>query len=134
MRFIKRIVLIITFILLLAACKTEPTPSFITSTPSVLTDKTVITDITNWQHPVKDVLERNKVKITKLELTRNKTYPTFYVQIPNSLSIEDYACDLLDPISEANAYWDYTLIDENIKVTIDVKNDKDKMSIKMFQK
>ena len=43
---------------------------------------TVITDMAEWKHPVKDVFIKYKVKISKVELYNNNTYPIFYVSFP----------------------------------------------------
>lgn len=38
-------------------------------------DTVVITDSAAWKHPIKEVLAKNKVQISKVELAKNRKYP-----------------------------------------------------------
>ncbi|HEY9058968.1 MAG TPA: hypothetical protein VIO64_00460 [Pseudobacteroides sp.] len=51
---------------------------------------TIITDIANWNHPVKSVMQQNSITIKKVELKNNKTYPMFYVTMQSESYIIDY--------------------------------------------
>ena len=55
--------------------------SFLAVGMAIADDVTVISNIKEWQHPVKDVLNKHKVILYKVELY-NKTYPIFYVRFP----------------------------------------------------
>lgn len=59
------------------------------TTPANSEDNVIADDISNWEHPVKSVLQQNDIEIKKLELTKDKTYPTFFVQFPKYID-KDY--------------------------------------------
>jgi len=87
----------------------------------------VITDIAAWKHPVKEVLIKNKVKITKLKLLDNKKYPVFYVKLPydpQSSETNAYFYQLYAEILEANAWWSYALYVEQDQIQIEINWDK----------
>lgn len=81
-----------------------------------------IADIENWKHPVKDYMKLKNIKLTRVELQNEKTYPIFYVE-----DFDDYCFENLEiftDIAEKNGYWDYRL-EENEKfaeVYCDKKN------------
>jgi hypothetical protein len=82
----------------------------------------ILINIDDWDHPTKAVIENNYMTLIKVELTQNKKYPIFYVkfsknpQLFNKIVIEQ----AVKSIAEANEYWDFTLIDEEQKLQIDV--------------
>jgi hypothetical protein len=86
-------------------------------------DRTVITDIRNWEHPTKKVFESYGFKITKVEIL-HKVYPVFYVQPNNACSID--STQLLKEIASQNGYWDYKIVDGKgyIEVFCDRKQNK----------
>lgn len=94
----------------------------------------VITDISSWSHPVKTILNRESIKINKVVLKNNKTYPVFYVTLNKDLnsSNKEYYTKLIKDIALANGYWDYEIVDESrgadIKVTCKDKKSVDKIS------
>lgn len=94
----------------------------------------VITDISSWNHPAKTIFNREGIKINKVVLKDNKTYPVFYVTLNKDLnsSNKDYYTKLIKDIALANGYWDYEIIDESrgadIKVTCKDKKSVDKIS------
>lgn len=94
----------------------------------------VITDISSWNHPAKTIFNREGIKINKVVLKDNKTYPVFYVTLNKDLnsSNKDYYTKLMKDIALANGYWDYEIIDESrgadIKVTCKDKKSVDKIS------
>lgn len=71
--------------------------------------KVIITDLKKWQHPVKEVFKKNKLTLVKVELTNNKTYPTFIVKSLEGVSAE--SSDFLYSLSEKNGYWDFRITD-----------------------
>lgn len=94
----------------------------------------VISDIANWKHPVKDVLMRENIKILKVELLRNKTYPIFYLEIPPVYEFNSrfakYFNSLLHEIAEANGHWDFKVVDEKKGLKFEVECDKRNKLIK----
>ncbi|PJI08140.1 MULTISPECIES: hypothetical protein [Clostridium] len=94
----------------------------------------IITDVSSWSHPAKTIFNREGIKINKVVLKDNKTYPVFYVTLNKDLnsSNKDYYTKLMKDIALANGYWDYEIIDESrgadIKVTCKDKKYVDKIS------
>jgi len=89
----------------------------------------IITDIVAWEHPVKEVLKTNKIKITKVKLLHNKKYPVFYVNLtydPQSTETSAYYYQLYAEILEANGWWSYALHSERDQVRIEIDWDKKK--------
>ncbi|MCX7745784.1 MAG: hypothetical protein N2645_02685 [Clostridia bacterium] len=86
----------------------------------------VITDIAGWDHPVKKILEGKPFEIHKLELDKDGTYPRFFVKYPDKTSIDDKenVKSILNKIAAANAFWDYSLINEESNLNIRVICDK----------
>ncbi|MDQ2087086.1 hypothetical protein RBH29_11685 [Herbivorax sp. ANBcel31] len=95
-------------------------------------DITIIDDIVNWDHPVKDVLEDKNIPISKLELTENKTYPTFYVKLPTEIIHKEAIGSLIEPIAQANGFWNYSLVDESNNIKIEVLIDKENRKVKSY--
>jgi hypothetical protein len=86
----------------------------------------VITDIKEWQHPIKDVLIKHKVVIYKVELY-NETYPIFYVKIPYDPWFrhnDKFFKPLYYETLKANGFWDYSFIDRSFNCKINIKWDK----------
>lgn len=84
----------------------------------------VISDVTNWHHPTKDVLKKWKIELTKVELANNRTFPIFYLQgFPFDTMGWDNAKSMAGLEAElffANGKHDYALeiAPENIRVTV----------------
>jgi hypothetical protein len=94
--------------------------------------KVTITDIADWEHPVKAVLEQNGIKIHRIELTKDKKYPTFYVDFPEIMSDPlslDYSLNVIKSTAEANGFWDFTFFDENRNIKIDVYCDRENKTV-----
>ncbi|MCX7709860.1 MAG: hypothetical protein N2484_08405 [Clostridia bacterium] len=91
------------------------------------TSKAEALDINTWSHPTKEVLQKSQVKIVKVELLKDKTYPVFYVELPREITQEnqEYFNHLTDELSKANGYWDYQIQDIKRSLIIDVKCDKE---------
>jgi hypothetical protein len=88
----------------------------------------VISDIASWEHPVKDILVGKNIKVLKVELLRNKTYPIFYLEIApiyefNS-QFAEYFDILLHEIAKANGYWDFRVVDVKKGLKFEVECDK----------
>ena len=87
----------------------------------------VITDIPQWQHPVKAVLIKFKVRIDKVELQENTNYPVFYVKFPYDPMLghnDNYFKPLYYETLKANGFWDYAFIDNEGNCRINIKWDK----------
>ena len=102
------------------------------TTPANSEDNVIADDISNWEHPVKSVLQQNDIEIKKLELTKDKTYPTFFVEFPKDIKRDYFIFKVVNEIAKANAYWDYTLIDESYNMKIEVLNDKENRYVKSY--
>lgn len=89
---------------------------------TLIEDENNISDIENWKHPVKDYMKLKNIKLVKVELENDKTYPTFYVEDFDTYYFEDL--ELFSDIAEKNGYWDYKLVaDEKFaEVYCDKKN------------
>lgn len=88
---------------------------------------TVITDIHKWRHPVKTIFKKYQVKLYKLELYRNKTYPVFYVRLPYDPHFahnDRFFTPFYHETLKANGFWDYALVDQQANVKIAIGWDK----------
>jgi len=88
---------------------------------------TIITDMAEWKHPVKDVFIKYKVKISKVELYNNNTYPIFYVSFPYDPWLghnDSYFKPLYYETLKANGFWDYSFIDHDSNLRINIGWDK----------
>lgn len=87
-------------------------------------DDVVAVDLSSWRHPTRGVLEKNHFTIKKVELI-NKTYPVFHVDLPSDIPRLHDKTEfekVLGALAKANAYWDFTLVDEKaveVRVTCD---------------
>jgi hypothetical protein len=87
---------------------------------------TVIINIKEWEHPVKDILIKHKVILDKVEL-HNKTYPIFYVRFPYDPRFahnDKYFKPLYYETLKANGFWDYAFIDRSFQCKINITWDK----------
>lgn len=87
----------------------------------------VINDIKSWNHPVKNVFEKNKIQINKIELKNDSKYAIFYVDFPydpTSSETKTYFNRVFIDILDANGKWDYALNDERDKLIILIHWDK----------
>lgn len=89
-------------------------------------DKDVITDIESWNHPVKDVFINNDIKITRVELINDRTYPIFYVELPYEVNLENENAIryMFNEIALNNGFWDYEIKDETHNIAVKVRCDK----------
>ena len=87
---------------------------------------TVISNIKEWHHPVKDILHKQKVILYKVDL-HNKTYPIFYVRFPYDPRLahnDNYFKPLYYETLKANGFWDYSFIDRSFQCKINITWDK----------
>jgi hypothetical protein len=112
---------------LLAGCLMLMVSSgFLLAVSVMASDVKTITNIKEWHHPVKAVLQKHHVEIFKVEL-HNQTYPVFFVKFPYDpwLAHNDkYFKPLYHETLKANGFWDYALVDQSSGVRINIKWDK----------
>lgn len=93
---------------------------------SLASEVTVISNIKEWQHPVKDILIKHKVILYKVEL-HNKTYPIFYVRFPYDPRLshnDNYFKPLYYETLKANGFWNYAFVDRSFQCRINITWDK----------
>jgi hypothetical protein len=98
---------------------------------------TVISDVATWSHPVKTVLQKNKVKLEKVEITADKKqigqkYFVFYVSLPydpQSSATTAYYNKLYTGILETIGESNYALQDKNDRLRIEIGWNKAKKSL-----
>jgi hypothetical protein len=99
---------------------------FLAVDTSLASEVTVISNIKEWQHPVKDIFIKHKVILYKVEL-HNKTYPIFYVKFPYDPRLghnDKYFKPLYYETLKANGFWDYSFIDRSFQCRINITWDK----------
>ena len=98
-------------------------------------NSTSITDIDNWNHPVKSVFLSYGINVTKVELLNNRTYPIFYCNFPtfSGLQEKEIFKKMLKDTLIANGYWSYKLVSNLFEVEIE-GNPRDKKFIKITYK
>jgi hypothetical protein len=87
---------------------------------------TVISNIKEWHHPVKDIFNKQNVILYKVEL-HNKTYPIFYVRFPYDPRLahnDNYFKPLYYETLKANGFWNYAFIDRSFQCKINITCDK----------
>ena len=93
---------------------------------SLANEVTVISNIQEWHHPVKNILNKHKVILYKVEL-HNKTYPIFYVRFPYDPRLahnDKYFKPLYHETLKANGFWNYAFIDRSFPCKINITWDK----------
>jgi len=99
---------------------------FFAANISLAGEVTVISNIKAWHHPVKDVLNKKKVILYKVEL-HNKTYPIFYVRFPYDPRLghnDNYFKPLYYETLKANGFWNYSFVDRSFQCKINITWDK----------
>jgi hypothetical protein len=87
---------------------------------------TVVSNIKEWHHPVKDIFNKQNVILYKVEL-HNKTYPIFYVRFPYDPRLahnDNYFKPLYYETLKANGFWNYAFIDHSFQCRINITWDK----------
>jgi hypothetical protein len=95
---------------------------FLAADISLAGEVTVISNIQEWHHPVKDILIKHKVILYKVEL-QNKTYPIFYVRFPYDPRLahnDKYFKPLYYETLKANGFWNYSFIDRSFQCRINI--------------
>lgn len=99
---------------------------------SMAGNMTGVENIQTWKHPVKEVFQKHKVKLHKIELLNNKTYPVFYVTFPYDPHVKlnkPYFISLYYDTLKANGFWKYSFISPDDKVKITIKWNKNTKAI-----
>ncbi|MFT8316585.1 MAG: hypothetical protein ABF633_20380 [Clostridium sp.] len=98
------------------------------------TNSNTISDISNWNHPVKYVFKNANIQIEKVDFKNNKTYPIFYVDLTKNIDSDNktYYKNLMKQLAIANGYWDYEIIDTKKDIDIKVICDKSKGDVKQI--
>jgi hypothetical protein len=99
---------------------------FLAMDMSLASEVTVISNIKEWHHPVKDILTKHKVILYKVEL-RNKTHPIFYVRFPYDPRLghnDKYFKPLYYETLKANGFRNYAFIDRSFQCKINITWDK----------
>ena len=99
---------------------------FLAVDTSLASEVTVISNIKEWQHPVKDIFIKHKVILYKVEL-HNKTYPIFYVKFPYDPRLghnDKYFKPLYYETLKANGFWNYAFVDRSFQCKINITWDK----------
>lgn len=92
-------------------------------------DIAVVDNIQGWHHPVKAVFQKHKVKLHRVELLENRTYPVFYVTFPYDPHLahnDNYFKPLYYETLQANGFWNYAFISRDDNVRININWDKRK--------
>lgn len=77
---------------------------------------TIIRDIKNWSHSTKEVLEVNDLKVMRVELTEENTYPTYIVaSISEDLLTKD---EFLYSMAKHNGFWNFKITDNKNYVEV----------------
>lgn len=118
----------------ITSSKTTKVESSANKASDTESDDEVITDISNWSHPTKEVFNAEGIKINKVELKNNKTYAIFYVDLTKDLNDENksYYVDVIKRVAAANGYWDFEIKDENKDIDIKVSC-KDRKAVESIQ-
>lgn len=95
----------------------------------------VIDDVSKWNHPVREVLEKNHVTLYKVSFVKKGVYPIFWVDFPydpltspNNSLFNHLSFDVL----KANGYWNYSFADKTDNIIISVKWNKKSKEMELF--
>lgn len=76
----------------------------------------VITDVANWNHPVKEAFVKFGFSLTKIEFYQNGKYPVFYVENNSKCDIDDENFD--EMVANKNGYWSFEVRDKNQRLVV----------------
>lgn len=94
-------------------------------------------DLKSWSHPTRQVLERTKIRIIKVELCNQGIYPIYTVMFVASpmLGVNDkYFNKLYIEMAAANGFHSFAFVDPgwDVIVTVDVAS-KNEISISYYE-
>ncbi|WNW09769.1 hypothetical protein RRX38_00940 [Pseudomonas sp. DTU_2021_1001937_2_SI_NGA_ILE_001] len=69
-------------------------------------------DLATWHHPARAVLEKNQVKLERVQLCNQDHYPIFTGQVPYDPTglTKSYFLSLYQELRKANGKWPYALV------------------------
>ncbi|WP_223472329.1 MULTISPECIES: hypothetical protein [unclassified Pseudomonas] len=84
-------------------------------------------DLSTWQHPTRTVLEKNDIKLERVQLCNGGHYPIFQVQLPYDPrgQTKNYFLELYEQMRRANGKWPYALVASSDAVVVYVSYSKD---------
>lgn len=92
--------------------------------------KKVISDISNWKHPTKEVFGKYGIKLNRVEIIEN--YPIFYTKFKKKIS-DDELEKILEELLKANGYWDFEIKDEFNKKRIKIYGDRENKKLEQYE-
>ncbi|CAD5198708.1 hypothetical protein [Pseudomonas sp. FEN] len=86
-------------------------------------------DLVAWQHPTRAVLEKDDIKLERVQLCNGGHYPIFHVQLPYDPrgQTKSYFTPLYEQLRKANGKWPYALVVSSDAVVVYVSYSKDGM-------
>ncbi|CAH0125510.1 hypothetical protein [Pseudomonas mediterranea] len=72
-------------------------------------------DLNTWQHPARTVLEKNGIKLERVQLCNGGRYPIFQGEVPYDPQgqTKDFFLPLYEQLRKANGKWPYVLVASN---------------------
>ncbi|MCG6576994.1 hypothetical protein EGM97_20050 [Pseudomonas sp. AF32] len=72
-------------------------------------------DLATWQHPTRIVLEKNGIKLERVQLCNGGRYPIFLGEVPYDPQgqTKDFFLPLYEQLRKANGKWPYVLVANN---------------------
>ncbi|QHW31347.1 hypothetical protein GZH47_11155 [Paenibacillus rhizovicinus] len=99
-------------------------PTEIHTASAAASSSIVYVDLQKWNHPTKNVLLKNGIKLNQLKLVGG-TYPVYAVTMPKNSTLQNAKGleSFLQDMAKANGYWSLELTDGkmDMKVTADPK-------------
>lgn len=117
----------------------NPTEQAVAATPTTeipLDEPVIIHDPATWKHPIKPVIEGFGLKIKKVELYQDKTYPIFFVESFESAYNSDTAASyiaFLKSAAKANSYWDFAIQNQTMDQMIQVACNKSQKKVESIK-
>ena len=85
--------------------------------------------LATWNHPARQVFERNKVKVQALALCNRGHYPIFRIAPPYDPRTDtaSFFHPLYAALARANGYWSYALVDstDGVVIMVDITSSHD---------
>ncbi len=99
-------------VLLLPALALAGTPLEKTELYTTLASDCHDVDLRTWEHPTRLVLEKNGIKLNRLQLCNGGRYPVFFVDLPYDPQGQtlDFFMPLYEQMRKANGKWPYAFV------------------------
>jgi hypothetical protein len=84
-------------------------------------------ELNQWNHPIRSILGKYKIKIEQVQLCNSNKYPIFFVDLPYDPMgpNENFYNPLFDKVRTANGKWPYSFVDTNDNTIINISNHTD---------